>query len=69
MPFAAEAAAIPGRHHYQTRQRVQAACGLLMDRSLSIVQVAERLGYPDAFTFSKQFKRVMGQSPSSYRRW
>ena len=40
-----------------------------MDRSLSIVQVAERLGYPDAFTFSKQFKRVMGQSPSSYRRW
>ncbi|MFW5829986.1 MAG: helix-turn-helix domain-containing protein [Planctomycetota bacterium] len=58
-----------GPKAYQNRQRIQVACGLLMHRSLSIVQVAERLGYPDAFTFSKQFRRVMGQSPTAYRQW
>ncbi len=57
-----------GPKAYRTRQRIQAACGLLMDQNLSVAAVAEAMGYPDAFTFSKQFKRVLGQSPSEYRR-
>ena len=41
---------------------------LLMDRRLSVDEIAVRLGYRDVSHFSKQFKRWTGISPLGYRR-
>jgi len=34
----------------------------------NVSQVADRMGFPDPFTFSRFFKRVKGESPSSLRK-
>ncbi len=52
---------------WRIRQRLDQARILLMDPQQSVVSVAQHLGYPDAFSFSKQFKRHTGLSPSAYR--
>lgn len=40
---------------------------LLLNRELTMEQIAERLGFRDAAHFSKQFKRWTDLSPSEYR--
>ena len=44
------------------------AVELLSDKSLSITEIAERLGYADLSTFSQAFKRWHGVSPAAFRR-
>lgn len=39
-----------------------------MQPDLQIKEVAERLGFPEQFTFRKYFKTHTGVSPSEYRR-
>ncbi|MHC4886179.1 MAG: helix-turn-helix domain-containing protein [Planctomycetota bacterium] len=51
-----------------TRLRMLEAEHLLRDVNLSISEVAVRVGYPDIFHFSKQFKRRYGQNPTEWRR-
>jgi transcriptional regulator GlxA family with amidase domain len=51
----------------QIRIRIEAARSLLSFSSLSVTQISENLGYSDVYTFSKQFKRVMGIAPSEMR--
>ena len=41
---------------------------LLSQTDLSIKEIAEQLGFPEQFTFRKYFKRVVGVSPSEYRK-
>lgn len=53
---------------YQIRRRCEAAALALLETDTSIVQIAQTLGYSDAFTFSKQFKSVTGHAPQAYRR-
>jgi len=48
--------------------RIHRACQLLRDPTLSVKEVASRLGYQDPFHFSRQFKMFQGMSPSEYRR-
>jgi AraC-like DNA-binding protein len=50
---------------YRIRRRIERGCTLLM--SHSVKEVAARLGYNDAFTFSAQFKTVMKISPRDFR--
>jgi AraC-like DNA-binding protein len=50
---------------YRIRRRIERACALLMLHSVK--EVAARLGYNDAFTFSAQFKSVMKTSPRNFR--
>jgi AraC-like DNA-binding protein len=50
------------------RARHQSSLALLADRSLSIGQVADRLGYADVTTFNRAFRRWTGRAPSHYRR-
>jgi AraC-like DNA-binding protein len=38
------------------------------DTPVGIAEVAERVGYASASTFSKAFSRHVGQSPSRYAR-
>jgi transcriptional regulator GlxA family with amidase domain len=52
---------------YFTRLRMQRACRLLEDTSLSVKEIASELGYDDPFYFSKVFKSVNRIPPSGYR--
>jgi AraC-like DNA-binding protein len=53
---------------FRIRKRIEEAQKLLLERNLEPAVVAEHLGYPDVFTFSKQFKSVVGQSPATFKR-
>lgn len=48
--------------------RLQRAMHLLSETTLNLEQVAMEVGYQDAFSFSKVFKRVTGESPRDFRR-
>jgi transcriptional regulator GlxA family with amidase domain len=52
---------------YFTRLRMQRACGLLEGTSLSVKEIASKLGYDDPFYFSRVFKSVNRVAPSDYR--
>jgi AraC family transcriptional regulator, transcriptional activator of pobA len=52
---------------YLSTVKLREAQLLLLNRELSMEQVAERLGFRDAAHFSKQFKRWTKLSPSEYR--
>jgi AraC-like DNA-binding protein len=52
---------------FRIRRRIERACSLLSGGARSVKEVAYELGYPDAFTFSRQFRKVMGVPPSSLR--
>lgn len=47
--------------------KVEQACQLLDTTELSFIAISAELGYQDSYYFSRLFKKVMGQSPSSYR--
>lgn len=49
------------------RLKMTHACRLLDQGHLEVRQVAEQLGYTDAYYFSRLFKRVVGMAPSHYR--
>jgi AraC-like DNA-binding protein len=49
---------------YQFQSRMRHARMLLQEKNLSVQEVADRLGYSDAFVFSRQFKKVWGVPPS-----
>jgi AraC-like DNA-binding protein len=48
--------------------RMQQAMRLLAETTQTLEQVATAVGYQDAFSFSKVFKREVGQSPREFRR-
>lgn len=50
----------------QTKMRV--ACMLLSTQTLSISDIAHRLGYANVSKFSAAFRKIVGQSPAEYRR-
>lgn len=52
---------------YRNQQRMLAAKKMLASQS-SIAEIADALGYSDAFSFSKQFKRHWGYSPNAFRK-
>jgi transcriptional regulator GlxA family with amidase domain len=48
-------------------QRLVRAQRLMQESSLSLQEIAETCGFFDAFHFSREFKKVVGQSPSAWR--
>ncbi len=52
---------------YLTRVRMEEAKRLLGDRSRSMQNIAEAVGYDDASYFSKVFKKNVGTTPNKYR--
>ncbi len=50
---------------YQIRTRMEYAEYLLKHSNHSVKELANLLGYPDPYSFSKQFKQYRGYSPSS----
>lgn len=47
--------------------RMQAAMRLLSETTRTLEQVAQAVGYQDAFSFSKVFKRTTGLTPRAFR--
>jgi len=52
---------------YRIRCRINQAQALLSRKDLPVQEVARRLGYPDQFAFSKQFRQIAGLSPRQFR--
>lgn len=52
---------------YRIRRRIDQARHLMALEAMTSKQVAYALGYPDPFTFSKQFHKYVGMSPSEFR--
>lgn len=48
--------------------RADRACRMLLETTRTLAEIAEHLGYCDAFHFSKAFKKSVGSAPSSYRK-
>ncbi len=57
-------------HHWLERQKIAYAIVLLQTSRMKIYEIAEELKYCDQFHFAKVFKRVIGISPTAFRkRW
>ncbi len=54
-------------HHYIHQLRVQRAKYLLDNTAKSVKEIAEDVGYPDPFYFSRMFKKMEGVAPQHYR--
>lgn len=52
---------------YILKKKIETATDLLETTSLSILEIALALGFPDVYSFSKLFKVKMGMAPSAYR--
>ena len=52
---------------YITQKKMECACELLTHSNLYVAEVAYRLGYKNAGSFSVQFKNYTGIPPSEYR--
>ena len=53
---------------YLSSYRIKKATELLTESTESVSSIAFLVGYSDAFTFSKAFKRFKDESPSEYRK-
>jgi len=53
---------------YLIRLRILQAANLLRKEELNITEVAYRVGFQDSNYFARQFHRIMGTTPSIYRR-
>lgn len=52
---------------YQQRLRIDRAISMLGDYSISLDEIARKLGYDNTGDLGVQFKRITGQSPLQYR--
>ena len=52
---------------YITQKKMEKACELLTHSNLYVAEIANRLGYKNAGSFSVQFKNYTGVLPSEYR--
>ena len=53
---------------YLTRYRMQKACEFLCESDLGVKEIAARVGYEAASSFSNAFKRLIGKSPADFRK-
>lgn len=53
---------------YRLQLRINAGKTMLLDRQMSVKEVAEELGYCDAYAFCHQFKAQVGVSPQRFRK-
>ena len=52
---------------YVKKTRITQACRMLVTTEWSISAIAERVGFSNQFHFSRVFKEICGETPSTYR--
>ncbi len=52
---------------YLVRLRIQRAMEMLRNTDLTITEIAMEVGFNDSNYFTRKFRRVLGESPSSFR--
>lgn len=52
---------------YLTEWRMHCAQRMMVDKTLNLTEIAERVGYQSEAAFSKAFKREVGVAPGSFR--
>jgi AraC family transcriptional regulator len=62
-----QAAGVPP-HQFMIRLRVDRAKQLLAEQSASVAEIAERTGFGSPVQMTRAFRRVIGTTPSAYRR-
>lgn len=55
-------------YRYLNRLRMNRAMHLLLHHNLQIQEIADSVGYSDAFHFSTRFKQYYGHSPKAFKR-
>jgi AraC family transcriptional regulator len=55
-------------HRYHTARRIERAKVLLARPTLSITEIALEIGFGETSSFTAAFRRLVGRTPSSYRR-
>ena len=55
-------------HEFCLNARLEAALELLSSDSLSVKEIADQCGFPNASDFARFFRKKVGCSPSAYRR-
>ena len=53
---------------YLIGERIKAACRLLEETSLTVSEIAEKVGMGDVYYFSRIFSREKGCPPMRYRK-
>lgn len=53
---------------YITIRRIERSCELLQRTDLAIIEVAARCGYSNLSNFNRMFLRIVGSSPTKYRK-
>ncbi len=57
-----------GAYQLLLRRKMNRAAEMLMEEGLMVKETAARLGFPDAFQFSRAFKRIHGVPPTEIQR-
>jgi len=55
-------------HNILTRHRVEIACLHLKESASSVEQIATMVGFTDAKSFCRAFKKITGETPGGYRK-
>ena len=53
---------------YLNKLRIEYAINLMAEGEKSLSKIAEKSGYVDQFYFSKVFKKIIGKTPTEYKR-
>jgi len=53
---------------YRQLKRIEQARRLLLEETIPLASIADRLGYCDEYFFNRQFTRITGISPARFRR-
>ena len=53
---------------YFNRVKVRKACAMLSSTSMQVREIAQSVGFDDAYYFSRLFRKIVGVSPNEYRK-
>jgi AraC-like DNA-binding protein len=55
-------------HRYLRHRRIETAEGLIRDTTLSLAEIAQRVGFSDQSHFTRVFAQARGETPAAFRR-
>ena len=56
-----------GIAEYVNSRRIETATGLLTSTRLKVTQISDQVGYCNTDTFTRNFRKLMGLTPTEYR--